>query len=185
MLRIRNRLLSLLAAGLLVLVACTAVAQARGIRVTGQQTSVTPSAAAVQFLTANHIAIAPVAPASLANGSIILPITGGRVNRRMRGVLRHSGGFTLTRAGHTITALEFTLVRRGGRAWLRASVDGHRIRLARVTDLKVSASDSTATATGELRLTRAAARVLDGFVGSDAVSPGLVFGTVASTITFA
>jgi len=74
-------------------------AQAKLSKVTGGQTTITPSSASQQFLTANGISVTPVAPASAGSGGgLVLPISGGRVNgTTLRGFILHRGGLKFSK----------------------------------------------------------------------------------------
>jgi guanyl-specific ribonuclease Sa len=75
-------------------VAKTHFKQTTRIHVTGQQTTITPSAQATAFLSAHSIKVSALGKATLGtNGSLTLPITHGFVTTpRHNGVLYHDGG---------------------------------------------------------------------------------------------
>ncbi len=100
---LRHVRLTLCLAAVAALAPGAAVAQAAPVRVTGEQTTVTLSGAAKQALTAAGITYAPLAPATASPADLTFPISGGRVDATtLRGVVRHRGGFSLTKGEKTV-----------------------------------------------------------------------------------
>jgi hypothetical protein len=158
-------------------------AQAKVAHVTGQKSTFTPSAQVTHFLATHHVTVSAVGPATISGTSVTLPITGGFITRKLNGVLRHRGGVKFATATRSFVLRRFLLVRKGHHASLFARVHHRRIRLARVTDLKVALSGKSATATGELKLTAAAARMINKLLGSKVVHAGADLGSVTSDVT--
>ncbi len=112
----RNRA-RLLAPALLAVVALlafgAAAAQAKVVKITGTQTTITPSAATKQFLQNQGITVSPVNGATIAgDGSVTLAITGGRVRpQTLNGFIRHKGGLKFTKGNRSATLGQFIVVK--------------------------------------------------------------------------
>lgn len=155
-------------------------------KVTGQQTTITPSAGAVKFLTSHHVTVSALGAATLTNGSLTLPIVGGVVKTpSMDGTIVHSGGVKFTVGKRSVSLRAFVLRRIGHVTFVTARANGHLMIVARVTGGKVSVTGTTATATGELKLSGEAARRINRAVGKHIVSAGADLGSATSTITVA
>lgn len=121
----RNRA-RLLAPALLAVVALLAFgaagAQAKPVKITGKQTTITPSAATKQFLQNQGITVSPVNGATIAgDGSVTLAITGGRARpQTLNGFIRHKGGLKFTKGNRSATLGQFVLVKAGKRIGLTA-----------------------------------------------------------------
>jgi hypothetical protein len=160
-------------------------AQAKVLHVTGQQTTITPSAKATQFLTAHHVTVTALGPATLSNGALTLPIKRGVVGtRKLNGLLVHKGGVKFTVGTRSVALRSFVLARAGHHTALTALVRGHRWIIAQVRHFKVTNSGNQATVTGELLLTSRAARGINRAFKKHVVSPGADIGSLSSTITF-
>jgi len=123
--RTRLAFVSLAAAIALSLVGATG-AQAALVQVTGS-TTVTPSAAATQFLTTNGIAVTPTGPATAANGSFTFPVVAGFGDvPSYNGVLAHSGGLNFAKGNKSLVVRRFVAVRAGKTAVLLAQLPGKR-----------------------------------------------------------
>lgn len=160
-------------------------AQAKVLHVTGQQTTIRPSAKATQFLTAHNITVTALGPATLSNGALTLPIKRGVVGtRKLNGLIVHRGGVKFTRGTRSVALRSFVLARAGHRTVLTALVHGRRWIIAQVRQFKVTNSGNQATVTGELRLTSRAARGINRSFKKHVVSPGADIGSLSSTVTF-
>ena len=69
------------------------------------------------------------------------------------------------------------------RALKRYCSGGRVIVLARLTNLGKSVEDGTATLSADLRLSRQAARIINGVAGSKVVAPVALLGSGVSTVT--
>ena len=67
----------LLVGSTLALAAIPALAQAKLLQVTGQNSTITPSSAVTNFLAAHNVHISAVGPATISGGSLTLPVVGG------------------------------------------------------------------------------------------------------------
>ena len=195
-----------LAAALTVGLSSVAVAApSKAVRVTGGQTQLTLSAAAVQALSTYHITPAPLAPATASGATLSFPVSGGRLNlATVHGVIRHRGGFSLSNGKRTVAIRELTILASGKTADLWGLVrtspartrctrigPGHRhvrcytlylwhsARIAHITNVTVS----NGTATGDAALTAASAGVINRLAGTQVAKAGLAIGTVKVTLT--
>jgi hypothetical protein len=179
-------------------------AQAARVKVTGGTTTVTPAAPVVQALTGLGVTVAPIAPATAANGTLTFPIVGGRVNTdKLRGVVRHSGGLKFSKGERCIALRHFTVVStaRGAKLYARVSRGAcrvarvrtrghkraHRIArrvckfqhrypaIARLTDPQRSTDGTSVTV--NLKLTAITARIVNKLAGQKLASPGTLLGT--------
>jgi len=106
----------LLAPALLAVVALlafgAAAAQAKVVKITGKQTTITPSAATKQFLQNQGITVSAINGATLADGTVTLAITGGRVHSKtLNGFIRHKGGLKFTKGNRSATLGQFIVVK--------------------------------------------------------------------------
>jgi hypothetical protein len=183
MFRISRRTLSVLAVtvGMLVL---TSAAQAKPLHVTGTKTTITPSAQATHFLSARHITVTALGPATISGGSLTLPISGGFVTKSAKsGLLRHEGGVQFSKGSHSVAVRRFVLIANAHRGILTATVAGHRIIIARLIDITRTVSGKSGTLTGELTLSAAAAHRIDRLFGKHVVSAGADLGSLTSSVT--
>jgi hypothetical protein len=106
------------------LVVGVAGAQAKVVKLTGS-TTVTPSAAATQFLASQGVTVAPIAPATAGSGAFTFPLRTGFGNpKNYNGVLVHKGGLKFSKGTHSAVVRGFVAVRHGKRAVLLAKVPG-------------------------------------------------------------
>jgi hypothetical protein len=155
-------------------------------KVTGQQTTITPSAGAVKFLTTNHITVSTLGAATLTNGSVTFPITGGFVKTpSLDGTLVHSGGVKFSNGTRSVSLQSIVAYRLGHNTFVTGRADGRLMIIARVTGAKVSITGKTATATGELKLSAGVAQRINHVFGKHVVSAGADLGSAKSTITVA
>ncbi len=199
-----SRIKYTLAVAIVASLAFASVALAAATKVTGGTTTVTASSAAVTLLANNHVTVTPVAPATASGATFTFPIAGGRVNvKNFHGIIRHTGGLTLSNGTKSVTLRNLTLTSDSMGTWLWASVRGkaqtictgfgrHHVkrcvtivhsyvaRVLRVTDGKVSGSQ----ATGTLKLTTVSAGLVNRLAGKKVVKAGNVLGTgtVAPTV---
>jgi hypothetical protein len=184
-----TRLLALLAVATAVLgVAVTAQAKPvtprKHIVVTSGSATITPTSTTATFITSHGITVTPIAPATLSSGTVTLPVIKGiATDRGLHGALRLGGGVTFAGAKRVVNVRDLTVVRTA-KTWLWGKVNGHVIRLARLTDLKRTVTGNQATVTGAIRLTHRAAQAIDRLFGSHVVSTGYKLGTFSATLTF-
>ncbi len=200
-----TRVLRLIALTVVVSLASTAIALAATTKVTGGTTTVTASSAAAALLSANHITVTPVAPATASGNTFTFPITGGRLNTKTNhGVIRNGGGISLSNGTATLALHKPTIVsdkhgvsvwavvrhrvahacrhfgRRHARVRCVIIARWHSVRVARVTN----ASVANGQASGTVTITAFTARVINRLAGKNVTSAGDVLGTatVAPTL---
>lgn len=133
-----------------------------------------------QALTGLGVTAAPIGEATaLPSGELSFPITGGKANTStFAGVIRHSGGISLT-AGSTVVELTDFTINVDGQPDLTALVGGSRVSIlaldlselkAKVVGKRITLGNVTA------KLTAEAADALNAAFGVTAFSEGLVLG---------
>jgi len=184
--RASRKFLLLVAATAALAAVPVASAQAKVLRITGENTTLTPSSTFASFLSAQPVTVSAVGPATINGGALTLPIVGGVVKTpKLDRVLMMAGGVRLTENGHSITLHDFMATRHGARDTVSAKVRGKRLNVARVTAMHLTISGKTATITGELKLTAHAAHALNKFAGHKVVAAGADLGSFASIVTVA
>jgi hypothetical protein len=205
----RTRLRALAGAALLALCLMAvgaAGAEAAKVKITGGTTTITPSAATTQFLTTNGIGVAPLAPATLSNGVVTLPIARGRIDlATLRGFVAHRGGLKFTKGNRSLALRHFliTSTRRGAfldattpvrrcravsrarRARARGRVCSTRVVGVRIARLSNVVRNSDNSVTADLLLSQRAARLINKLAGSHVVSAGANLGTARIVATTA
>ena len=159
-------------------------AQAKVVKVTGEQATIAPSSGLTQFLSDHGVSVEATGAASLdASGNLTLPIAGGRVNtKNLHGVLVTKGGVKFSKDGRSLRLHRMVAVNRGKHAFLSAKVGRHhRVRVARLTN--ASADVATGTAEADLRLSGNVARRINHVAGEHVVSAGALLGHVTATVT--
>jgi hypothetical protein len=130
-------MLSALVASAALLLVGAGGAQAKVVELTGS-TTFTPSQQASRFLANHGVTVAPVEPATAAEGDFSFPIAAGfGIPRRFNGLLAHTGGLQFTKGERSAVIQNFVAVRLRGHAVLLAQVPGLRggcWRLARALD---------------------------------------------------
>jgi hypothetical protein len=172
---------TLLGLAMLALVASTA--QAKVVKVTGEEATIAPSSRLTQFLSDHGVAVEATGAATLDGDGLTLPIVGGLVNtKNLHGVLVTKGGVKFSKDGRSLRLHRMVAVNRGKGAFLSAKVGDHRrLRIARLTDR--SADLATGTAEADLRLSKKAARRINHVAGDHVVSAGALLGHVTATVT--
>lgn len=156
------------------------------ILVKSGQTTLTPSAATVKFLTSHAITVTALAPVSIQNGSLVLPVRKGVATRQLRGVLLHRGGVEFATGARTVKLRAITLYRFAKATFIGALVNGHVAkRLARVTGIKLTRTGNQATLTGEVHLSASAAKMINHLLGKHLVSAGYDLARLSSQLTLA
>ncbi len=138
----RTRILAPALVALVALLAFGAVgASAKVVKITGDKTTITPSAEAKQFLQSQGITVTPINGATAVNGSVTLAIVGGRVqSKTLNGFIRHKGGLKFTKGNRSAALTQFVLVKtpRGvgltavGRVQVKCKRIFHRAHQARL-----------------------------------------------------
>lgn len=201
----KTRLRALLGAALLALCLMAvgaAVAQAAKAKITGGTTTITPSAATTQFLTTNGIAVTALAPATLSNGVVTLPIAGGRIDpATLRGFVTHRGGLKFAKAKRSLALRHIVITNTQRGAFLDATTPVRRCRAAlrprrgrvcffraegfRVARLSNVVRNSDNSVTANLLLWRRAAGFINKVAGKHVVSAGANLGTAKIAATTA
>jgi hypothetical protein len=173
-------------------------------KVTGGTTAITASSAAAQALSANHIMVTPLAPATASGTTFTFPIAAGRVNvKTLRGVIVDRGGVAISNGIRTIDLRRPTVVsdKAGvsvlalarGRALRRCHATGARrrhvrctivirqrtVRIARISNL----SQSNGSVSGTVTITTFTARALNQLAGKHVFAAGNVLGTATASPT--
>jgi hypothetical protein len=174
-----------IAMGIAMLALVATSAQAKVVKVTGESAAVTPSDQLTGFLSDHSISVAPIAPATLDENNVLtLPIVGGRINtRNHHAVIAMSGGITVSKNDRSLDLRRFVAVKRAHGASVSAKVGQRRMTIARVTNGNVEVDGSSATVTGDLHLSRAAAKRINRVAGKHLVSAGALLGSVNASIT--
>jgi len=155
-------------------------------KVTGVSSVLTPSAAGLKFLTDHHITVSALGAASLANGSLTLPISGGVVKTpSLDGTLVQKGGVKFTLGKRSVSLRGIVAHRIGKVAFVTAFANGHELIVARVAKATVSITGKSAVATGELKLSAEAARLLNRAFGKHVAGAGVDIGSFKSIVTVA
>jgi hypothetical protein len=184
MTRTFRRLLPLSATALAVVGLTAASAQAKVLHVTGKQSTLTPSAAVTSVITKYHVTVTAVGPATITNGSLTLPISGGHVNsKNLNGTIVHTGGVKFTIGKHSVVLRSFVAGHVGSQTLLTANVGTTRVVIARLTDIKRTITGTQAVITGQLNLSADAAHRINARIGHHVVSAGADLGTFDSTVT--
>lgn len=182
-----------------------APAQAKAVKLTGENTALTLNDAAVGALSVNGITGAPIAPGTAAGATFTFPIVGGRVNpNTLYGFVRHSGGIKFTKGSKRAIIRKFVIVNRRGGTYLdglalvRKRVFrpglGRRVafvqvyrpaRLLKLSNVVRADEGGKVIVTADAALTPAAAKYLNTRLGVDAFSGGLAIGSAKVTATVA
>lgn len=201
----RLKLTVALGAVLALALALTSLASAAGNRdkITGGSTQLTLNSAATQALSANHITLTALAPATGSGDTFTFPVRGGWVNpTNYNAVVRHEGGLSLSNGTRTVVVRQLTIISHQDKAALYGLVRGHRserchrvtrhhhsgrcvvverwrkVKLARITEV----SHSGTTAQGNVLLTEASARLINKLAGSRVAKAGEQIGTGSTTV---
>ena len=159
-------------------------AQAKPLHINGKQTTITPSQQVIQFLTSHAVTVSAITPATLSNGSLTLPIAGGRAAKSgKRGVVFHAGGVEFSKGTRHLVLRHLVLAGNINHPRLLAIANGRPMLLARVTNATNSTAGGEVTINGDLALSARAAHKIDRRLGEDLVSAGTTIGTITSTIT--
>jgi hypothetical protein len=157
-------------------------AKQKRVKLDGNQTTLALSAPVSQALADNGVTVSLLGKATAGDGgSVVLPITGGRVNpQNLRGFVRHAGGVKFTKGDRSLSLRRFTIVSKRRGAYLVVRVRGKRRRnlvLARLTNVQRSNAGGVTTVTANLRLTKRAAKLIRNRFGIAAAQRGTLLGT--------
>jgi hypothetical protein len=172
-------------------------------KITGGSTTLTISSAVATALKNNHLTLAPIAPATASGNTFTFPISGGRLNAKLHGYVVQKGGFSISNgtrtvrvrhlviyAGKKMTSV-YALVSRKAKRHCRAGVRTHHLvckttvkwvgaRIGKVTGVTFNGT----TATGDVELTAASAKVLNRLAGKKIATAGVQIGTATAKPTF-
>jgi hypothetical protein len=156
-------------------------------KVVGESTTFTLAPAVMDRIDALGITLGVVAPATQSGpGSVTFPITSVRGPvHRLRGVVRHAGGLTLTRGERTVSLRNVVIVANGRRGYAAAKVGRRHVRVFRLTGPKRTVDGSKVTLTVDLRLTRQGASWLNRRLPAAQFERGLLLGSATLTGTLA
>jgi hypothetical protein len=192
-----TRIRTIAALAVVAALALTGIA-AGAVKIKGGTTQIKLSPAATSALTANHLTVTPLFPATASGSTYTFPISHGRLKRgNLRGFVRHSGGFTISNGTRTVTIRHLTLVstRRGVSLFARVrALRMHRHskgasahaaivmvrRIARVTDVQIK----NRTATGTLRLSAFSATGINALAGKTIAQAGTAVGSITVAPVF-
>ncbi len=132
-------------------------------------------------LTSLGVTAAPAAPATArADGSLVFPITGGKVDiKTLAGAIRHSGGITLSKGSTQVTVERF-VIETAPSPKLTAAVGNARIDLAtlELSAAQTSVNGRRVRVSGVVaKLTQGAADALNQAFQTNAFAAGLTIGT--------
>ena len=167
------------------------------VKLEGNQTTITLSEGVSNALKDNGVTVSLLGKATAGEGgSVVLPITGGRVNpQNLRGFVRHAGGVKLTKGDRSLSLRRFTIVSKRRGAYLTVHVKGRagkakakaarkrgrrhgrNIVLARLAKVTRSDANGVTTVTADLRLTKRAAKLIRNRFGVAAAQKGTLLGT--------
>jgi hypothetical protein len=166
------------------------------VKLDGNQTTIALSAPVSQALADNGVTVSLLGKATAGEGgSVVLPITGGRINpTNLRGVVRHAGGVKFTKGDRSLSLRRFTIVSTKRGAYLAVHVKGRGAKakaartrgrgrgrnlvLARLAGVQRSEANGVTTVTANLRLTQRAAKLIRNRFGVAAAQKGTLLGTV-------
>jgi len=177
--------------------AVSAEAGKQRVKLDGNQTTITLSEGVSNALKDNGVTVSLLGKATAGEGgSVVLPITGGRVNpQNLRGFVRHAGGVKLTKGERSLSLRRFTIVSKRRGAYLTVHVKGRagkakakaarkrgrrhgrNIVLARLAKVTRSDANGVTTVTADLRLTKRAAKLIRNRFGVAAAQKGTLLGT--------
>lgn len=179
-------LLALIVLAALAVTATTVQAKPKATpKVVGQSTTFTLSPAVAERMDALGVTLGVVAPATRTGpASATFPITTVRGPvHRLRGVIRHAGGLTLTRGQRTVSLRNITIVANGRRGHAIAKAGRRHVRVFRLTAPRRSVDGDTVTLTVDLRLTGQGARWLNRRLQDAELQRGLLLGSATITGT--
>lgn len=154
------------------------------VTVTGGTTTIKVSSATAVFLAKHGITATAIAPATLNGASLTLPVKGGLVTaKKLVGIVVQRGAVKFATAKKSIVIAKIKVLKVGKVAHVVATVGKRVLPLGTITGLKTVAGDKTATLSGELRLSKAVAAVLNKLAGKHVASAGYDFGSFTTSLT--
>jgi hypothetical protein len=150
---------------LVAVLTCAPAAHGAGIQVGGGETKLRIAPGLAKALRQEGVTIKPLAPARLKGPTLTLPVAAGTFDPDGdRGELASQGGFRLTSEGRTIAVRRLSLDATSKS--LRATIEGKRLRLARLRSASVERRGFDAQVEAKrLPLTRVAVAALNRALG--------------------
>jgi hypothetical protein len=164
--------------------ALTSPAVAAGTAVTGGNVQIALSSHTVQVERGHGITVSPIAAATLRNGTLRLPVTGGTANRSNY-TTKLGGGFKYTKSSHSVSITHIVMNTATHRA--SAAVTGHgTIDVFILGDPNAGSGGPGKVQFGgySVKLTGALTRALDNAFNSQTFGNNAGFGTGSTTVTF-
>ena len=164
--------------------ALTSPAFAAGTAVTGGNVQIALTTHTVQAVRGHGITVSPIAAATLRNGTLRLPVTGGTANPPNY-TTRLGGGYKYTKAGHSVSITHIVMNTATHRA--SAAVTGHgTIDVFVLGDPNAGSGGPGKVQYGgySVKLTGALTRALDHAFNTQVFGSNAGFGTGSTTVTF-
>jgi hypothetical protein len=152
-------------------------------RVAGGRTLLQLDPTLQRALALTGVKISPVAPATTAGKAIVLPITGGRLERGAPvGRIEHGGGLRFSVAGHELRATHLILRPKLGR--VTAIVGGRRVPLLETTlgQVRNAPGSGSVLLPSQAKFGKGAAKLLHDALGVQALSGGLTLGRLSADV---
>lgn len=185
-----TRIRSIAALAVITMLALPSAALA--LKVNGGTTQLALSTAASNALTANHLTVTPITPATASGSNFTFPISRGRLRKsNLRGVILQQGGFVISNGTRSVAVRHLDLVSGVHGVWLYALVGKPQVkkaggvvrslhRVGRVSAITVK----NGTATGTVKLTKYSANGINALAGKKIAKAGTSIGTITVTPTF-
>ena len=170
-------------AALALLVTGAARADAKTLKLKGDDTALTLNADTAKALTDAGYTVAPVGAAEARDdGSIAFPITGGRVNpETLRGFIAHSGGLSFSKGDTTVVARRFVIRTDSKKPYLTARVGGGRLKLLTLGSIERNDRGGKIVVTAHVALAKQAAKALNGAFDTNVFKRGTSIGSAEVT----
>ena len=158
-------------------------AEAKTLKLKGDNTALTLDANTAQALVGAGYGIAPVGAAQAqSDGSIAFPITRGRVNSKtLAGYIAHSGGLAITNGDKRVVVRSFVIRTNTKKPFLTARVGKATIKLLNLSGIKRADSGGKVVVTAKATLAKQAAKALNKAFGTSLFKGGLSIGTAKVT----
>ena len=163
----------------------TAAAAGEELTLTGEDTTLVLDTSTATVLTGLGVKVAPIGPATSANGGIAFPITGGSVaSDTLAGTIEHSGGLRFSAGGTNVDVTDFVVDTTAGSLTATAGYAQLPLLGLDLTGLERSMEGDTIVASGiKATLAEEAATALNTAFKVDAFQAGLPIGTVTVRAT--
>jgi hypothetical protein len=164
--------------------ALTSPAVATGTAVTGGNVQIALNTHSLQAVRGHGVTVSPIASATLRNGTLRLPVTGGTANPPNY-TTKLGGGFKYTKASHTVSVTHLVMNTATHRA--SADVTGHgTIDVFILGDPNAGSGGPGKVQYGgySVKLTGALTRALDNAFTTQVFGNNPSFGTGSTTVTF-